>query len=271
MKRIASFKVNHELLTEGIYISRVDRVGFANYPITTFDIRCVRPNNPTDSYMSIQAMHTIEHLGATFFRNYDFSKDPHFNRPKSMIPSVVYFGAMGCQTGFYLILSGEFKPFSDRFRGVVSLIEKMFSYIVNFNDKEKIPGASKIECGNYKSHNLREAKLIAANFLVMYRDFGMLEFAYRTGNFQYDKELHEQEEIFIKRPIDRENQKIAKENGFIAENSSLFSKEELMTEEEILKNPIQRYERDDVSVLFELPDSLKEIRRAGEDSSTALF
>ena len=134
MEKIASFQVNHNTLERGIYISRIDG------DITTFDIRMKKPNG--GDYLENAAMHTIEHLFATFARNSEYKE------------RVIYFGPMGCRTGFYFLTrnipNGE----------VIKLIEDAFSFIADYEGE--IPGVSKIECGNYLEHNLTGAKKEAA-------------------------------------------------------------------------------------------------------------
>ena len=142
MERIASFTVDHNRLTEGVYVSRIDC--YANECITTFDLRMKLPN--TDDILSTTSAHTIEHLGATFLRN-----DPEFKE------KVVYFGPMGCRTGFYVLLHGNYQP-SD----VSDLFLRMFSYIKDFNGT--IPGQSATECGNYKDLNMDAARADAQQY-----------------------------------------------------------------------------------------------------------
>ncbi|MDR1002927.1 MAG: S-ribosylhomocysteine lyase [Oscillospiraceae bacterium] len=138
MEKIASFTINHDILTEGIYISRIDG------DITTYDIRMVRPNTPP--FMEVAAMHTIEHIAATYLRNSE-----HKN-------SIIYFGPMGCRTGFYL-LTRELP--SDI---VMELIVRAFSSIAGWEGD--IPGTTSIECGNYLEHDLPTAKEYAEKFLL---------------------------------------------------------------------------------------------------------
>jgi len=142
MKKIDSFTVDHDRLKRGIYVSRKDHVG--NEVLTSFDIRTKLPNQ--EPAMEIEAMHTMEHLCATFLRN-------HENWAKK----TVYFGPMGCRTGFYLIFHGDLIS-----KDVVEVIQEMFQFMSDYDDK--IPGADKIECGNYKSHDLEGARLEAKKF-----------------------------------------------------------------------------------------------------------
>lgn len=134
MKRIASFEIDHNTLTEGVYLSREDG------DVRTWDIRFVRPNTPP--FLEMPAVHTIEHLFATFVRNSAFSEH------------IIYFGPMGCRTGFYFLTrdmtDGE----------VLSLVKDTLCFIADFEGD--IPGASAIECGNWKEHDLATAKAYAA-------------------------------------------------------------------------------------------------------------
>ena len=136
MEKIASFTVNHLDLFTGLYVSRRDKVG--EETLTTFDMRVTRPN--TEPVMDTPAIHAIEHLGATFLRNNNEWKD-----------KTVYFGPMGCRTGFYIILAGYLEP-SD----IYSLICEMCEFIINYEGE--IPGASAKDCGNYLDLNLDMAK-----------------------------------------------------------------------------------------------------------------
>jgi len=137
LKKIASFEVNHLTLKPGIYISRIDG------DITTYDIRLKKPNN--GDYLDVAAMHTIEHIVATYVRNSDFSGQ------------VIYFGPMGCRTGFYLLVRKIDEA------DVIKLIIDAFSFLAVFN--EAIPGTTASECGNYLEHNLTIAKKEAKNFV----------------------------------------------------------------------------------------------------------
>ncbi|WP_058484881.1 S-ribosylhomocysteine lyase [Defluviitalea phaphyphila] len=143
MKKITSFTVNHIKLLRGIYVSRKDSVG--NEIITTFDIRMKKPN--TEPVINTAELHTIEHLGATFLRNHEIYGK-----------KIIYFGPMGCRTGFYLVIHGDFSS-----ENILPLIKEMFEFISNFEGN--IPGASAIECGNYLDMNLPMAKYEARKFL----------------------------------------------------------------------------------------------------------
>ena len=141
MKTIESFLVDHLKLESGIYVSRVDRS--KDTAVTTFDLRVTAPNK--EPVMDVPAIHTIEHLGATFLRNSDF-KD-----------NVVYFGPMGCRTGFYLLVFGEMSS-----PEIKPLILDMCDFILNFEGE--IPGATPKECGNYSEQNLSMAKYYIAKY-----------------------------------------------------------------------------------------------------------
>ncbi len=136
MDKIASFEIDHTKLQTGLYISRKDHVNFNR--ITTFDMRMTTPYK--EEVMSTAGIHTIEHLGATFLRN-----------DKRWSQSIIYFGPMGCRTGFYIIISGDLYPLD-----IYSLMKDMANYIINFEGN--IPGCSEIECGNCYDMNLSDAK-----------------------------------------------------------------------------------------------------------------
>ncbi len=137
MKKIASFEVDHNKLQRGIYTSRIDG------DVVTYDIRLKLPNG--GNYLNNSAMHTIEHIVATFVRNSRF-KD-----------SIVYFGPMGCRTGFYLLVR-DVEP-----QEVIALVREAFEFLKDFEGE--IPGTSKIECGNYLEHDLADAKREAEEYL----------------------------------------------------------------------------------------------------------
>jgi S-ribosylhomocysteine lyase len=143
MKQIASFTIDHMKLLRGVYVSRKDRIG--NETITTFDIRMTRPN--FDPVMQTGEVHTIEHLAATYLRNHPDYAD-----------RVVYFGPMGCRTGFYLLLGGDYEA-----RDIIPLIIETFEFIRDFTGD--IPGATPENCGNYSDMNLKQAKYYAKSFL----------------------------------------------------------------------------------------------------------
>ncbi len=135
MDKIASFKINHLTIERGLYVSRVDKNDGA--AATTFDLRMTLPNR--EPVMDMPAVHTIEHLGATFLRNH------------ACADRVIYFGPMGCRTGFYLVMFG-----TPRAEDVYPLVMEMCDFILNFDGE--IPGAKPEECGNYLEQNLSAAK-----------------------------------------------------------------------------------------------------------------
>lgn len=143
MDKITSFTINHLKLLPGIYVSRKDNAG--NTVVTTFDIRMTRPN--FEPVMNTAEMHAIEHLGATFLRNH-----PQFKE------QVLYFGPMGCRTGFYLLLGGDYSS-----KDIVPLMKEMFVFIRDYRDE--VPGASPRDCGNYLDLNLPMANYLADRFL----------------------------------------------------------------------------------------------------------
>lgn len=143
MEKITSFTIDHIRLQPGIYVSRKDTAG--STVITTFDIRMTSPNE--EPVMNTAEVHTIEHLGATFLRNH-----PEFGA------HILYFGPMGCRTGFYLLLAGDYDS-----AGIVPLMQEMFAWISTFDDP--VPGASAKDCGNYLDMNLPMARFAARKFL----------------------------------------------------------------------------------------------------------
>jgi S-ribosylhomocysteine lyase len=142
MEKIASFQVDHLRLKPGIFVSRRDK--FGDTVLTTFDLRLKEPNK--EPVIDMPALHTLEHLGATFLRSHtEWSK------------RVVYFGPMGCRTGFYVILEGELNS-----ADALPLIREMLDWIIAFEGT--IPGAAPAECGNYKEQNLDMAKWEALRY-----------------------------------------------------------------------------------------------------------
>ena len=135
MEKITSFTIDHIRLLPGLYVSRKDRVG--SETVTTFDLRLTRPN--LEPVMNTAEVHTIEHLAATFLRNHPKWKE-----------KVLYFGPMGCRTGFYLLLAGDYSS-----REVLPLVQECFRFIRDFRDE--VPGASAKDCGNYLDMNLSMA------------------------------------------------------------------------------------------------------------------
>lgn len=143
MKPIASFTINHLTLLPGVYVSRKDAVG--NSVVTTFDLRVTRPN--AEPVMNTAEVHTIEHLAATFLRNHaEFGS------------RIVYFGPMGCRTGFYLLLSGDYES-----ADILPLLRELFAFIRDYTGN--VPGASAIECGNYLDMNLPMANYYGKKYL----------------------------------------------------------------------------------------------------------
>ena len=141
MELIPSFSVDHTKIIPGIFTSRVDIVG--ENKITTYDIRVTRPN--AEPAIDVAAMHSLEHIIATYLRNNSEWKD-----------YIIYWGPMGCLTGFYLILKGNYKP-----KEICGLLTDAFRSV---EDTEEVPGASAVNCGNYLMHNLVTAKWYARRF-----------------------------------------------------------------------------------------------------------
>ena len=151
MKKISSFQIDHTRLLEGLYVSRTDVFGKETF--TTFDLRFVRPNS--DDILSTKAVHAIEHLAASYFRNH----------------KTVYFGPMGCRTGFYLIVHGKLSSLD-----ILSYVEDMLKFIIDFEGV--IPGQSEKECGNYKDMSLREAKTASKKYLALLMENNDKRFEY---------------------------------------------------------------------------------------------
>ena len=143
MEKITSFTIDHIRLIPGVYVSRKDPVG--DSVITTFDLRMTNPNE--EPVMNTADMHAMEHLGATFLRNH-----PVF------CSRIIYFGPMGCRTGFYLLLAGDYES-----TDIVNLMIEMYEFIRDFEGE--IPGASAKDCGNYLDMNLPMAKWLARKYL----------------------------------------------------------------------------------------------------------
>ncbi len=142
-QKIPSFTVNHEKLKRGVYISRQDHVG--DETITTFDIRMKLPNR--EPVINNAELHAMEHLGATFLR---------FHETEGK--NIIYFGPMGCRTGYYLVIAGDRTP-----EDVLPLLKELYTYMENYDDA--IPGASPVDCGNYLDLNLPMANYEAGKFL----------------------------------------------------------------------------------------------------------
>ena len=142
MELIQSFSVDHTKIVPGIFTSRVDVLG--GYRVTTYDVRLKRPNR--EPVIDVAAMHSLEHIDATFLRN-----DPDWK------DEVVYWGTMGCLTGFYLILKGDRAP-----REIYDILLRAFKFVL---DAEEVPGATAVNCGHYLMHNLGKAKWYAKEFV----------------------------------------------------------------------------------------------------------
>ena len=143
MEKITSFTIDHIRLIPGLYVSRIDQV--EGHPVTTFDIRMTSPND--EPVMNTAEVHTLEHLGATFLRNHT-----------TFANKTIYFGPMGCRTGFYLLLSGNYES-----KDIVPLMTEMFTFIAEFEGE--VPGACAKDCGNYLDMNLPMAKYLASRYL----------------------------------------------------------------------------------------------------------
>ena len=143
METIKSFTVDHKRLLPGVYVSRKDSTG--HDVVTTFDIRMTIPN--FEPVMNTAEIHTLEHLGATFLRNHEEWGD-----------KIIYFGPMGCRTGFYLLLAGDYES-----EDIISLLREMFEFVCHFEGE--IPGAAPEACGNYLDQNLPMAKYLAEKYL----------------------------------------------------------------------------------------------------------
>lgn len=144
MEKIESFKINHDTLQKGMYISRIDG------DIVTYDIRMKRPN--MNDFLSNGAMHTFEHLFATYARNTEFQD------------KIVYIGPMGCRTGFYFLVRDSITHTQ-----ALNILKESLAFIKDF--KGKIPGTNKEECGNYLEHDLEGAKAIAVDMLEVLKDW----------------------------------------------------------------------------------------------------
>jgi len=154
MNKIESFKINHDILQRGIYVSRIDG------DVITYDIRMKKPNG--GNYLANGVMHTIEHIFATYVRNSNFSN------------SVLYFGPMGCRTGFYLLMRDDVKK-----EDVIALVKNAFSFISCFEGD--IPGNSRIECGNFEEHDLEGAKIEAKEMKCVLADWSPCDMTYKEA------------------------------------------------------------------------------------------
>ncbi len=145
MEKITSFTIDHIRLNPGLYVSRVDKVG--SETVTTFDLRLTKPN--AEPVMNTAEIHTVEHLAATYLRNEPRWKD-----------KVLYFGPMGCRTGFYLLLVGEYRSCD-----VVELVKDCFVFIRDY--RGEVPGASAHDCGNYLDMNLPMANYWGGKYAAL--------------------------------------------------------------------------------------------------------
>ena len=148
MEKIASFTIDHIKLQPGLYVSRKDFIGAET--VTTFDLRITSPNE--EPVMDTGSIHAMEHLGATYLRNNELWKD-----------MVLYFGPMGCRTGFYLLLAGDLS--SD---AILPLVTGCFKFIWEYEGE--IPGATAKDCGNYQDMDLPIAKLWAKRYYELLRE-----------------------------------------------------------------------------------------------------
>ena len=142
MEKITSFTIDHNLLQPGVYVSRKDPIG--SETVTTFDLRVTSPNE--EPVMNTAEVHTIEHLAATFLRN-----DPQWKE------KIIYFGPMGCRTGFYLLVAGDHSSMD-----VLELVKACFRFVRDF--RGEVPGASAKDCGNYLDMNLPMANYWAKRY-----------------------------------------------------------------------------------------------------------
>ena len=148
MKKIPSFTINHELLLPGIYVSRKDEVG--GEVVTTFDIRMKAPNR--EPALHAGALHTIEHLAATYLRNDEEWKD-----------RIIYWGPMGCLTGNYLLIRGDYES-----KDIVELMKRTFQFVAGFEGD--IPGAAPKDCGNWLLHDQPMARWESKKYLETLRN-----------------------------------------------------------------------------------------------------
>lgn len=140
MEKISSFTIDHNNLLSGLYMSRKDKID--NVEIITFDLRFTRPNH--DSVMTTKGIHAIEHLGATYLRNTQ--------------KNIIYFGPMGCRTGFYLIVAKVLNE-----KDILEMVKKMLEFIISFEGD--IPGCSEKDCGNYTDMSLLDCKNYCKKYL----------------------------------------------------------------------------------------------------------
>ena len=157
MEKIPSFTVNHLVLVPGIYLSRIDEV--AGEKVITYDLRITTPN--TEPVMNTAEVHTIEHLGATFLRNHKKHKD-----------SIIYFGPMGCRTGFYLIVKDHLSH-----EELAALLKETFQFISEYEGE--IPGATPKDCGNYSDQSLSMGHYYAKKYIKALDSLTDFSFAYK--------------------------------------------------------------------------------------------
>lgn len=148
MEKITSFTIDHIKLQPGLYVSRKDRMG--DVTVTTFDLRLTSPNE--EPVLNTAEVHTIEHLAATYLRN-----DPQWKE------RVLYFGPMGCRTGFYLLLFGDYTS-----EDALPLVKNCFRFVATFRDE--VPGASAKDCGNYLDMNLPMANYWGKRYAALLED-----------------------------------------------------------------------------------------------------
>lgn len=151
MKKIASFTVNHDVLEKGLYISRIDG------DIVTYDVRMKKPNG--GDYLQNAAMHTFEHLFATFVRNTQYAEN------------IIYVGPMGCRTGFYLLVRDAISH-----NETITLLKETFDFVSKFDGE--IPGTKKEECGNYLEHDLNGAKVLAKDMFKVLENWTVEKMVY---------------------------------------------------------------------------------------------
>jgi len=156
MEKITSFTIDHIRLQPGVYVSRKDKVG--KETVTTFDLRVTSPNE--EPVMNTAEMHTIEHLAATYLRNEPAWQD-----------KILYFGPMGCRTGFYLLLAGDYSS-----RDVLALVTDCFRFVRDFEGE--VPGASAKDCGNYLDMNLPMAKYWGKRYTALLENISQDRLAY---------------------------------------------------------------------------------------------
>jgi len=151
MRRIASFAVNHLILPKGMFVSRIDG------DVVTYDLRAAKPNGGV--YLETPAVHTLEHLFATFARNSEHADE------------VIYFGPMGCRTGFYFLLRDSVSR-----EDALKLVKDAFAFCAAFEGR--IPGSDEIECGNFREHDLPGAKVIAADMVKVLENWTVEQMIY---------------------------------------------------------------------------------------------